>query len=132
MTLTRARNRNPSATALITIALLAALACKALIPAGFMPAGKAGLIKLVVCSGMGEKTILVPADTAPSSENHGREAAKDLCPYQILSSGKSIIPVVHFLAVPELHVVNIVFTRPDPFLSSSEKHAHAARGPPFV
>ncbi len=83
-------------------------ALKAVLPVGFMPDTKGGMVAMVVCSGMGEKTIYVPDD---GNKNHApQHEQKDYCPYQVLTQAKGLIdhapqilPAVHhFINAPAL------------------------------
>ncbi len=66
--------------------LIAAVAIKAILPAGFMPViGKDGFTQIVICSGAGEKLITVPSDDAPE-DGHQGTASGDLCAFQVVTS----------------------------------------------
>ncbi len=110
--------------------MVAAFALKAIIPAGFMPENKNGFMEMVICSGMGEKTILVPNSETPSSEHDNDTTAKEVCAYQVLASGKVLVPapVLAFLEPqPEKLFVDITDDR---FIISTNSLSFEARGPP--
>jgi hypothetical protein len=80
---------------LFHILVFLAFAMQSIIPAGFMPdinASAAGT-KLVICSGIGEKTIYLDQDGQPVEH---KEFSK--CAYSILSSGGQ--PAYFTLAAP--------------------------------
>jgi hypothetical protein len=61
---------------------------KAVVPAGFMP--NDGMTAMVICSGMGEKTVMLPADQDSPADHDGKVEA---CAYHLAALQK-IIPVV--------------------------------------
>lgn len=57
-----------------------------LIPTGFMPDTSNGKITLVICSGMGEKTVVIDAKDHPQSGDESKASGHDAvssCPYFI-------------------------------------------------
>ncbi len=120
------------ASSCILLVMFLSLALKALLPTGFMPViGQDGFTELVICSGMGEKTILVPNDENAPSDHKNDKPAK-VCAYQILVSGKSLIsPPLAF--IPSPLVLSAVFEKPvDATFQPSIHSAFAARGPPSL
>lgn len=110
--------------------LLLAFALKALIPAGFMPGqGEGGMTALVICSGMGEKTIFVPADSAPSPAKES--ASSDPCAYHLAALQKNIISAPPILPLPSLQNSDIAPAAPAANLSTPVILAAAPRGPPL-
>lgn len=74
------------------------LLIKAVLPAGFMPAqSKDGWIELVICSGMGERTISVPLEG--SDKTDPQKPSQTPCAFQFVATGKSITPVFETLSV---------------------------------
>lgn len=73
----------------------------AMVPTGFMPAAENGKITLVICSGMGEKTIVVDAkDHLQSSDQSSDEhQSVSACPY-FLAQFMGFYPEQPALAVP--------------------------------
>lgn len=105
-----------------------ALALLALIPAGFMPTfAGGGKVAIVICSGAGEKTILVDARDAPAGD-HG---ASQTCPYFLAQSPVVAgVPVI-IAAPPAFDVVTFL-----PLLRDLPDGVRIlpppARGPPAV
>jgi hypothetical protein len=114
----------------ILVMMVVAFALKAIIPAGFMPEAKGGFMEMVICSGMGERTVLVPnSDTLPS-EHHNDTFDKEVCAYQVLASGKVLVSapaVVFHEPQPEKLSTNIT---DDSFIVSKHQLSFEARGPP--
>lgn len=126
---------------LVMLTALLAVLVKSLFPAGFMPAyNDAGFTELVICSGMGEKTIRIPAfgdsgepGTATDPSDHGGDKTADghpPCPFSLVASAKLLLPAVPaivalpaFLRVPT-DVFPIIRPKTSPLL------AFTARGPP--
>lgn len=114
----------------ILMVMVAAFALKAIIPAGFMPETKNGFMELVICSGMGEKTVLVPMDDAAPSEHQDDKSSKDICSYQVLSSGQILVPVaLATLPAPTLQAFSIAIPA-DGIVTSAHILSFEARGPP--
>lgn len=116
------------------MALLVILAVflKSAIPAGFMPAfDKEGFTQIVICSGMGQKTITVPSDDAPATD-HQDDASGKVCAYQMLASGKTILPPP--VAVIPAPIVTRVFSAiaEDVHAASAPALSFQARGPPIA
>lgn len=124
------RRINIFTTAMLLVMALS-FAVKAAIPAGFMPDSKGGFTKLVICSGMGEKTVYVPADENPASgEKHASSA--DHCPYQTLTTAK-IIPAPSIpLTIGSVIVAAEQVSADQIFLPALPLHSLAARGPPSL
>jgi hypothetical protein len=71
--------------------VLLALICQFLIPAGFMPnLTGAGKTALVICSGMGEKTIFVDAAGSGSDQTPASSHSGDTCPYFLAQMGTDL------------------------------------------
>lgn len=129
------RSASPLTSAILVL-LLSGLLVKAFIPAGFMPAaGNAEtLVRMVICSGMGEKTIFVHGDGTPLEKKHNGpdKPLRKLCDYQFLSGQKSLVPgealtLIH--PAPSLFMPVIAYTDdiPKPVFSF-----FTARGPPSL
>lgn len=110
--------------------MVLAFVLKAVIPAGFMPETKNGFMELVICSGMGEKTILVPNGETPSSEHQDDKAGKDVCAYQILASGKILVPDVTAIQSAPVREEAHSAQTDDSRLLSAHHLSFEARGPP--
>jgi hypothetical protein len=92
------KTKNLQTMGVLTL-ILAGLFLKTIIPAGFMPGFQNGFMTLVICSGMGEKTIQVPVENSGEEEH---SAKPDHCAYQIFASYKFIdvpVAVMHQTAV---------------------------------
>ena len=61
---------------------------KAMVPTGFMP--NEGMTAMVICSGAGEKTVMVPSGEESPSEHQGKD---EVCAYH-LAAAQKIVPVV--------------------------------------
>ena len=63
--------------------MLLAMILAALVPTGFMPSfGNGGKVAIVICSGMGSKTIMVDAaDYAPAADHQQDDTDQSACPY---------------------------------------------------
>ncbi len=110
--------------------LLLAFTVKTAIPVGFMPGqGEGGMMALVICSGMGEKTILVPADSAPSP---GKEnASSDPCAYHLAAMQKNTVSAPPVLPLPASQPIDAAPAAPAANLSTPVLLAAAPRGPPL-
>lgn len=109
-----------------------AFVVKAFLPSGFMPVvNKDGFTQIVICSGMGEKTITVPSDDMPS-QDHQNAPSDKVCAYQILASAKLLF-TPPALTIPAPSILRDDFVSPDEtthvtFVTLS----FDARGPPVV
>lgn len=113
----------------IFMLVLLALVLKGLLPAGFMPApSKDGMMEMVICSGMGEKTILVPAGDAPAS-GHAENTDK-VCAYQTVTGQKIILAPPSLLVPPPVLITAPDITGGETRLSQNAPSSFAARGPP--
>ncbi len=132
MNLCAFKNRKHLISAFILMMMVAAFALKAIIPVGFMPEAKGGFMEMVICSGMGEKTVFVPNSDIPLSENQNDTKAKDVCAYQVLASGKILIPspVVALLILPSEKLSTYISN--DNFVTFVNQLSFDARGPPSV
>lgn len=119
--------RNPACRRFAAGMVALALLVLALIPAGFMPSfGADGKIAIVICSGMGEKTIMVDADDAPASDQ-----GTDACPYFLAQSPVSVDVAVPVLLPPSYDVMAFIppaVEQPEEILILTPP----ARGPPSV
>ena len=130
-TFSQASLRRPGSSFIIMMMVMA-FVMKAIIPSGFMPESKNGFMEMVICSGMGEKTVLVPNSETPLSEHHNGTTAKEICAYQLLSSGKMILPLP-IAALPEFQSSKILgYIADDSFIFSAKSLSFEARGPPSV
>ena len=106
-----------------------AFMAKAAIPAGFMPGtDKNGMTALVICSGMGEKTVMVPAD-APAPVQNDQTGP---CDYFLSAAHKIIdvdIPLIPMADNPLL-IAETVFK--DTVLVAASISSISARGPPAL
>lgn len=132
MNFKRAYKGRNTASLLMLFFVALAFAVKALLPAGFMPVvNKDGFTQIVICSGMGEKTITVPSDEAPSQE-HQETSSDKVCAYQVLASAKPLLSPPNFVlpAPPILRddFVSLDDTAPTTFTILS----FDARGPPLA
>ncbi len=111
--------------------ILLAFALKAFIPAGFMPDFTGGMTKMVICSGMGEKTIYVPNDdnTSPPPEHSG---SADYCAYQISSSSKDLMPFLQEDIKPFENLVSTLFYAVSSDIQTHFQHVQNARAPPSL
>ncbi len=119
-----------AATAMILLMLLAlSFVVRAVVPAGFMPAQN-GTYELVVCSGMGVKTVLMNADGTPAENSGHKEKQSDICAYQILASQQNVPTPVLNIVPADTAVLKISFTAPKTNISSYITSSQPARGPP--
>lgn len=120
---------NRSAFTSAIMLMVAAFLLKALIPAGFMPGAEGGMAKLVICSGLGEKTIYVPADGQPSSDH--KKSSGEHCAYQVLASLKNFVtPPQILLPLPQnVFIANETATQQ--VITSRIDTPFTARGPPL-
>ncbi len=130
MNLTGDKRQKTLASSCVMMMIVLAFALKSVLPAGFMPViNKDGFTQIVICSGMGEKTITVPADENPSSD-HKEDQASKICAYQVLASGKILLsPPAFTLPAP------VVSRSPIKLFNDQSPHtttilSFAARGPP--
>lgn len=112
------------------IALLATLS-QFVIPAGFMPhITGAGKVALVICSGIGEKTIFIDAAGSGSDQTPASSHSGDTCPY-FLAQGGANLPT---LSIPPL-VLAFISAEPRVtyFVEPPQVRFHLpeARGSPF-
>lgn len=66
------------------IVLVLAFALQALIPAGFMPGSAMAGTPVVICSGMGQKTVLLDGDGQPVGQQDDSDAGHAPCPWSVL------------------------------------------------
>lgn len=96
---------------------------KAMIPAGFMP--NEGMTAMVICSGTGEKTVMVPTGEEVPAD-HQIEA----CAYHLAAAQKIVpivltaIPVASNPQIPHQMVLEEQFSE-EPFITAA-----SPRGPP--
>jgi Trk-type K+ transport system membrane component len=116
-------NRILTSTLLLVMAL--AVLAKAVIPAGFMP--NEGMTAMVICSGMGEKTVMVLSDQGEPSDHKTEACAYHLAALQkIVSVVLAAIPVAtnpqipHALVLQQQHVSEALIS------------ATSSRGPPAL
>jgi hypothetical protein len=104
---------------------------KSVLPAGFMPTVNAdGFTEIVICSGMGEKTITVPSDENTDSPHEEDRQASEVCAYQILASGKILLNAPAFaLAAPAMTTLPSAFAS-DRIVFAASNRSFTARGPP--
>ncbi len=111
------------------LAVFLAIALNAFIPTGFMPSfSSVGKVAIVICSGIGEKTVYIDADTT-KTDTHGTN--KQPCPYFLAHH-----PVkIDILSVSTIHLVYtstgfITLTANNPI--SVHDDIHVPRGPPIL
>jgi hypothetical protein len=110
---------------IIIVMMLLAFSLKAFIPAGFMPGKSAGLTKLVICSGVGQKTIYLPSDK--SEDKH--ESVTEHCAYNVTASFTFLLTPPVFTPPSQ----SLIQTSPDidhVALGTKRILALSARGPP--
>jgi|GEM_PF-2414405 len=119
-------------SSLFLMAVLVAVVVNAVIPAGYMPQNKRGFVELVICSGMGEKTVLVDAGDVPAGDHQDKTDTANFCAYQFLASAK--IPVVpQIIILPVFHFETLAKTMfSGTFLPRIYSASITARGPPSV
>ncbi|MFA5593395.1 MAG: DUF2946 family protein [Micavibrio sp.] len=116
-------------SSLTVILLVLAFTLQSLIPAGFMPGTGGGFTKLVICSGMGEKTVFIPTDEGNPAEQDGAGSA---CAYQFAAAHKLLAaPPLASLSVPPLERTGKITSHAS-FTAFQTVHAFAARGPPAI
>ncbi len=125
--------RQGRAASLLLMLLLAAFAARALMPAGFMPSIAAdGSYELVICSGMGEKTIRVSADGTPLQDQGAPQSGDGACAFQLTSLQK-IIPLIAYILLPLPEMDEYFAMEHASALSSGVAISpYPARGPPSV
>ncbi len=105
-----------------------AIAVQSLIPAGFMPEmGKQAGSFMTICSGMGEKTVYVPGDSAPD-----HQAGQSACAFSFLiAAPQTVAPVLP--AYIAASFVPADMTEPVRFAARpSFNIAHPPTGPPVI
>ncbi|PZQ48225.1 MAG: hypothetical protein DI551_01685 [Micavibrio aeruginosavorus] len=124
------RKKDFAAFAVMTFMLFAVL-IKAALPAGFMPTvAKDGFTEIVICSGMGEKTISVPSGDNPEPSHQDNQQTGKVCAFQVLVSGKILLDGPTFtLVAPPSSAVSVDFTNDRTFRSAAVL-SFAPRGPP--
>ncbi len=121
--------RKPHSLSVAFFALMIlAVMVKVAIPAGFMPSNEGGLTKLVICSGMGEKTIFVADDDSGAQEHE--DSTSELCSYQIFSAQKTIPTPAFDLARVFVFQSSAYAALTSPQIKTSPLLSFAARGPP--
>lgn len=94
----KARKGNNSTVYAVMACMLLAVLVKSVFPAGFMPTvDKNGFTEIVICSGMGERTISVPNENAPT-DHHEDKTSSGICSFATLASAIDL-PVVTFATV---------------------------------
>lgn len=82
--------------------MVAALALRALVPAGFMPDAGAlrdGRIQLAFCTAGGD-ALSVPLDVSTSGKTRHDQAAPADCPFGMLAAQAAIVPPAMLSAIP--------------------------------
>ena len=116
----------------MALLIILAVLLKSAIPAGFMPAfDKEGFTQIVICSGMGQKIITVPSDDAPSTD-HQEDASGKVCAYQMLASGKTILPPPVAILPAPIITRAVSFIMEDVHAAFSTTLPFVARGPPIA
>ena len=112
--------------------VLVAFVAKSIVPVGFMPVfNKDGFTQIVICSGMGEKTITIPDEgTSPSKEQNHK--TQDICSYGAATSAKVLLSD-HFIVayMPIILMVQTIYNH-DTVLKLSTLFSFAARAPPHA
>lgn len=119
------------AASLVTMLVLAAFVLSALIPAGFMPefSKEGGSYELVICSGMGTKTITVQSEPV---DGHKAGSKFSVCDYKSFASTQSVEPTPPvYLPAPVIELGQASFP-PEQVLSQILFAGLSARGPPAV
>ena len=88
------------------IVLVLAFVLQALIPAGFMPGSAMAGTPVVICSGMGQKTVLIDGDGQPAGQQEHDKNTHAPCPWSVLPASltppQGFSPAAVFaFAVPE-------------------------------
>lgn len=120
------------ATSCILVMMTFVFVIKSILPVGFMPViNKDGFTQIVICSGIGQKTITVPSDDAPAKEHQDTPSDK-VCAYQILASAKPLLspPAV---IVPAPAILRVDFkAHNDQTPVAISVVSFDARGPPLA
>lgn len=125
-------NRKPDLyTTCLMLFVLAAFAIKSVLPAGFMPETGKGFTTLVICSGLGVKTISVPTDDAAPSGSH-KKGSSQICAFGAVTTAQTLISLpplsfvsLAYIAAPLAQATSNIEIYNSPFSLS-------ARGPPSV
>lgn len=115
----------------LTLLVLVAFALSSLVPVGFMPEfGDDGSYELVICSGMGTKTITVQGDSPKADTDHAEKPS--VCAYQTFAAAQSVDPVpAVYLPAPVIALGQSFFPS-DIAPSQTAYNSLTARGPPAV
>ncbi len=103
------------------------------IPTGFMPGTtRDGKVAVVICSGMGEKTVYVDPGSIPGDResDHPQHLSVKVCPYFSTISWSTIDSGQANIAIPVNVVVTPVFALQVSFASDFHYSGHSPRGPP--
>lgn len=105
-----------------------------LMPAGFMPEFNAdGKVAIVICSGLGEKTIYVDADAAPDhphdNPSHDDQSAPNTCAYYLAQGYALTTPGVGLAGPVAFEITNFAAMR-DHNAEILRASRPAVRGPP--
>ena len=114
--------------------LLLAFALRALVPIGYMPdfsATSKGVFKVVICSAMGAKTILLDVDGKPTPDQKNSDHDQP-CAFAGLAAVGLPTPDVAPLAVPEFHFSNLIPRLAHQMPPSRAGPQLGSRGPPQV
>lgn len=114
---------------LAALAFLAIL-IQSMVPSGFMPSfSSAGKIAVVICSGLGEKTVLMDApenQQSPAPANHDNQNA---CPY-LAATAPGVLTPPAFILPPVITLFSDFTEVKDLRFVSLYDPSHAPRGPP--
>jgi hypothetical protein len=113
----------------IFLLMVLAVFVKSMIPAGFMPDVQSGMIKMVICSGMGEKTIYVPTEDAPDHSQQP-DQSNDHCAYQNFGTAKIDHAVSENRAYDFSLVSEKIIYAEQNIISAFYPHSLSLRGPP--
>lgn len=119
------------AASFVMMLVLAAFVLSSLIPAGFMPefAEEGGSYEIVICSGMGMKTVTVQGEAPDNSHEKEKPA---VCDYKTFAAAQSVEPAAPaYLPAPVIELGMALFAQ-EQILSQTLFTPLSARGPPTV
>ncbi len=121
------RRQNTRPSSVLMMVLILAFALKALIPAGFMPGAQGGFTKMVICSGTGERTVMVPNGDAPAPSHDQKDQS---CAYHLAASQKFLTALPPSLPSIDIQPDEVFAFENESVVTLTPLHSLGARGPP--
>lgn len=133
-TLIYSLTKNALGRFVLTSLLMLGLFLHAMVPTGFMPSADNGKIAMVICSGMGEKTVMVDSNDLSPTDDQGSPSGHDTvsaCPY-FLAQYAANYPDQVMVKEPVTSSITDWLLHDPQFVAGSYLSLPQARGPPSL